>query len=141
MEPFPFTKEEWNSVREAVLPVHNATLADDPIVRASHLIGLIEVLAGLRDVYGNHPVLLETEADFTEDEHDSITLYRQATDIASQHSLPTFSIRLSLAQVLFDIGDPSAANQELLACEAELVACDEWEKTEWANLMREVNHN
>ena len=75
VEAFPFSEAEWAAVREAALPVVNAALADDAVLQASHLVGLMEVLAGLRARYGDHPVLLETEADFTEDDAESAALY------------------------------------------------------------------
>jgi hypothetical protein len=138
MEAFPFTEAEWAAVGDAVLPVVNAELADDPIVRASHLVGLLEVLAGLRARYGDHPVLLETEADFAGDDSERVTLYRRAASIAAAHGLATLSIRLSLARVLLDLGKPEAALAELLACEGELGENDESERTSWAELVAEA---
>jgi len=64
MESFPFTEDEWSEVETAALAVTNATLADDPVLRESTLVELIEVLNGLRCKYGDHAVLAETEADF-----------------------------------------------------------------------------
>lgn len=48
MEEFPFTEVEWAAVKDAGLPVVNAALADDPVLHASHLARLLDVLAGLR---------------------------------------------------------------------------------------------
>lgn len=138
MEAFPFTEAEWAAVREAALPVVNAGLADDLVLRSSHLIGLLDVLAGLRARHGDHPVLLETQADFAEDDADRIALYRRAAGIAEANGLPTLSIRLSLARVLLDDGEPEAALAELLACESELAEGDESERASWAGLAAEA---
>jgi hypothetical protein len=140
VEAFPFTEAEWASVREAALPVVNATLAGDQVLRASYLVGLLDVLAGLRARHGDHPVLLATEADFTEDDAEQVGLYRRAGAIAAAHGLPTLSIRLSLAQVLLDGGERDAALAELLACEGELVAGDESARADWAKLAAEARH-
>jgi hypothetical protein len=135
---FPLTKAEWAAVAEAALPVVNATLADDPVLRASHLEGLLEVLAGLRACHGDHPVLLETEADFAEEDAERIALYRRAAGIALAHGLPTLSIRLSLARALLDTGAPPAALAELSACENELGLGDASARESWANLVVEA---
>jgi hypothetical protein len=47
------------------------------------LVGLFDVLAGLRARHGDHPVLLETEADFTEDDEVRLALYQQAVPSAN----------------------------------------------------------
>lgn len=138
MEAFPFTEAEWATVREAALPVVNAGLADDPVLRASHLNGLLDVLAGLQARHGDHPALLETLADFAEDDAERIALYRRAAAIAAGHDLPTLSIRLSLARVLLDAGEPGTALAELLACKGELGEGDDSDRASWAALVAEA---
>jgi hypothetical protein len=135
MEEFPFTRAEWDAVGHAALPVVNASLADDDVLRASHLVGLLEVLARLRARYGDHPVLLETEADFLEDDGQRLALYEQAVCNAVANGLPTLSIRLSLARLLLEMGRQSAARDELFACEGEVREGDEWERARWSELV------
>jgi hypothetical protein len=135
VEAFPFTDAEWASVKDTALPVVNATLAKDAALHASRLIELRELLAGLRARYGNHPVLLETEADFADDDDERVELYRRAADTAKEHGLSTLSIQLSLAQVLLDLGKPAAAWDALRACEGELGDADESDRTWHAELM------
>jgi hypothetical protein len=48
MEPWPFSEAEWAAVSEAARPVVDAGLAEDALLRASHLINLLDVLASLR---------------------------------------------------------------------------------------------
>jgi hypothetical protein len=138
VEAFPFSEAEWAAVKEAALPVVNAGLAGDPVLRSSGLVGLLDVLAGLRARHGDHPVLLETQADFAEDDAERVALYRRAAGIAEANGLPTLSIRLSFARVLLESGEPEPALVELRACECELAECDESERAEWAELAAEA---
>ncbi len=138
MEQFPFSEAEWATVKEAALPVVNAGLAEDPALRTSRLPRLLDVLAGLRARHGDHPVLLETQAEFVEDDDERVHLYRRAATIADEHGLATLSIRLSLARVLLETGSPTAAVAELVACESELGEGDESERDQWAELVEEA---
>ena len=140
MEPWPFSEAEWVAVSEAALPVVNAGLAEDAALRASHLIGLLDVLAGLRARHGEHPVLLETEADFADDDAERIALYRRAVSIAETHGIQTLTIRLSLARVLLDMGERKAALDELRACEDEVPEGDNSDCRSWAELVAESQH-
>lgn len=135
MTPFPFSASEWAAVRAAALPVVNAGLAGDAVVRASHLNGLLDLLAALRVRHGEHPALLETEADFRDDDAERVALYRRAAALAAASDIPTLSIRLSLADVLLDHGEPTAARAELRACEGELAGGDDSDQATWARLM------
>jgi hypothetical protein len=125
MEAWPFSESEWTAVSEAALSVVNAGLAEDAVLRASHLLDLLDVLAGLRMRHGEHPVLLETEADFAEDEAERVALYRRAVLMAKTHGIRTLTIRLSLSRVLLDMGQREAAWDELCACEDEVPEGDD----------------
>lgn len=136
MEEFPFTDDEWAVVGEAARQVVNATLADDEPLHASRLLDLQDVLDALRRRYGEHPVLLETEADFAASPAESIPLYRRAESIAVAHNLPTLSIRLDLASCLIDMRQLAEARQVLLSCrsEAEAAGCES-DRTCWSELL------
>ena len=134
MDQFPFTEAEWNAVSDAGLQILNASYMEDLVLQASRLNELLDVLAELRERYGDHPILLETEADFIDDDHERIALYRQAVSTAETHNLATLSIRIALASVLIRLGEPTAALRELLACEAELSDADTGELEQWAEL-------
>ncbi|HYH68675.1 MAG TPA: hypothetical protein VD866_28540 [Urbifossiella sp.] len=123
---------------EAALPVVNTGLAGDAVLRASHLLGLRDVLAGLRAEHGEHPVLLETEADFAEDDLERVALYRRAVCVAEEHGIQTLTIRLSLSRVLLDLGQREAARTELLACQDELREGDDADRASWAELVEEA---
>jgi len=102
MDAFPFTNSDWNRVKDATYPIVNATLADDDTVADSLFIGLKETLHELRCSYGDHPILLETEADFCSDPDESIRIYSKALNIATKFNLPTDSICLSYTRALID---------------------------------------
>jgi len=137
MDAFPFTDDEWNLVIEASWAVMDATLADDSVLRQSLMIELEGVLGKLRDRYGDHPVLIETEADFQDEPIQQIELYRYALKLAVQHELPTYTIRISLAGVLLDdFGDSEEAAIELAACRDELDSLtDDWYRKQWSDLL------
>ncbi len=134
MEAFPYTKAEWMPVRDTLLSLVNAGLADDDVLRASYLVEVIELLAALRERHGEHPVLLETEADFIDDEDERVELYRRAAGIATANGLATLSIRLSLAKVLLDLDRPAEAALELATCQHELPDGDDSDRESWKEM-------
>jgi hypothetical protein len=129
MDKFPFSKREWRAVRAAAAAVAEASGPSQRTVRFDELRA---ALAGLRDKYGDHPVLIETEADFTSDPGTAAKLYRAAELYAAANELPTLSIRLSLARLLVEeLGEPNEARAALIACRDELpgaaaAACEAW---------------
>ena len=110
------------------------------MLRASHLISLLDVLAGLRARHGEHPVLLEMEADFAEDDFERVALYRRAASVAEAYGIQTLTIRLSLSRVLLDLGLREAARVELLACQDEVPDGDDSDRATWAELVAESKH-
>lgn len=143
MEQFPFTKLEWQHVSDVTSVLVNATLEDDDVLSDSLFAELSAVLHELRERYGEHPILLETEADFCDDPAVQLDMYRQAIHLALSNALPTFTIRMSLAAVLLThFNDPAAAACELNACKPELAAqVDEWETREWSELMSQCENS
>ncbi len=136
MDAFPFTNDDWDRVKDVAHPVLEARLSDDDAVAESMFLSLQETLANLRRKYGDHPVLLETEADFCDDTQDSIVLYSRALTIARENALPIVSICLSFARVLIDdADDPTEANRVLMACHEEVYRNhDESDRTEYEEL-------
>ena len=137
LDPFPFTKIEWQQVQDSALALLNATFADDKVLRASLFEDLSAVLDELRMRYGDHPILRETEGDFTDDPLQRVSAYKSAVRAAQPDGLPTLSTRISLARVLLeDFDNPDQAASELSACRSELSAgADESETREWFELM------
>jgi hypothetical protein len=113
VDVFPFTQTEWSRVGDAAFPLVNASYAGDDVLHALLFVELQHVLAELRDRYGDHPVLLETEADFTVENGERRSLYRRAIEIANRHGLPTLSMRLAVARMLIDDGEHQTALSEL----------------------------
>jgi hypothetical protein len=140
MERFPFSKKEWRSIREAAKAVAEAAHESDSDRRSDRFVDLQKLLKGLRDRHGDHPALLETEADFTSDPPTAIAMYRKAGETAAFHGLPTLSIRMSLARLMLDeLGDVSGARSALLAGRGELVDARSAECSAWASLLVECD--
>jgi hypothetical protein len=138
LSPFPFSESEWDRVNKAAAAVTNATLQDDDVLAASKLVELQLLLASLRDVHGEHPILLETEADFLNDPAERRELYLQAIDGALHGKIPTYTIRISLAALLLDsFVDCDAARNELMACKVEVMELgDSGEQLQWNQLLQ-----
>lgn len=140
MQPFPFSDDEWELVKQAATLVTNATLMDDDILREHYYGELVDLLDTFRVTHGDHPILLETHADFEQSPSLRIELYRKALAGALLHQLSTFSIRIPLAQALSeDFQDHDAALAELLACEQECQQDgDDYEREQWLTLYKEI---
>lgn len=134
---FPFSEVEWGRVSAVTTDVVNATLADDHILRASYFVQLKEVLAALRMVHGEHPILLETEADFGDDRNEQRRLYEAAIELAVEKRLPTYTARISFAELLLDqFSTPDDARRRLLACSDEVAQrADKLERKQWSELL------
>ena len=137
MEVWPFSEEDWDSIEDAVVALVNASEdADDESV-AKKLKDVFDLLEALAIKYGPHPVLFETKADIVPNPKERVGLYREAISLAEINSLPTSSIRLSLAEVLIeDLGDLKSANKELENCRGELA---EEDTKEWETLFLKAN--
>ncbi len=135
MDAFPFSELEWERVSQATLAVLNATLADDHALRQSLVIELKFVLDQLRFQHGDHPILLETEADFANDDHHRLQLYERAIKLACANDLPTYTIRISHAELLHRLGHGGEAKRQLESCQAEVDRIgDAGEQLQWRNL-------
>jgi hypothetical protein len=136
MDEFPFAEDEWARVRESTLSLTNASLANDNVLAQSLFSELEHVLGELRARHGEHPVLIETAADFQDSPTRQVELYRCALELAERNRLPTLSIRLSLAWVLLEnFGDAPQAEKELLACQEELSSnADDHDLAAWSKL-------
>lgn len=134
----PFFDDDWERVREASHAVLSAALDDNDLQTQLAFVELRRVLASLRQEYGDHPVLLETEADFEQDPAKRVCLYRLALEMANRQQVSTLSIRISLARVLIEsFGDTHQAKVELLMCRLELTEHgDESDVGEWHELIR-----
>ena len=139
MQRDPFTEEELEHLREISSRITQSTLAEDDILNAATLVELFDYLEQLRSVHGEHPAITETEADYTEDDEESIRLYREAIRLAEGTNILTYSIRLSLAHRYVDfLEKPKEALPELVACKEELFQYgDDCDRSEWWKLMKD----
>lgn len=141
MNPFPFSEAEWSRVEHASVDVVNATLMDDDVLSESRRIVLGNLLLELRERYGDHPILLETEADFATDSAQRRELYLRSITLAERNGLLTYTARLSLAELhLTEFGETENARRELLACQLEVEThADEHESRNWHSLLGKCN--
>jgi hypothetical protein len=137
LDAFPFSELAWARVNEAAAAVTNATLQDDEVLAASKVVELQMVLASLREAYGDHPVLLETEADFLDDPMERRDLYLRAIRGAVRGEIPTYTIRISLAALLLEsFADRASARAHLADCATEVTEFgDAGERAQWNELM------
>ena len=132
----PLTSAELHAVRRAARAVARAEEAGDADKRATRFSDLQSVLAEVRECRGEHPVLWELEADFTSDPEVAADLYRRADKAASESGLPTLSIRLSLARLMFkELGLVREARAALLACSKELPQASDKQSAAWSELL------
>lgn len=118
----------------------NATMADDEIWHAAAMRRFRKAIRKLRGSYGDHPVLIETLADYLDDPARRQRLYRRAIRIAVKNNLPTWTIRLFYARLLLDdFHDGPKALVQLQRCEREITElADEYDKNSWKELMEEI---
>jgi hypothetical protein len=136
MDDFALTEDEWDMVQWAAGAVTTAAQANDPERRAARFADLRAILSELRGRKGNHPILWETEADFTLEPRPAADLYVRAERAAVERRLPTLTIRLSLARLLIDeMGRPAAGRATLLACADELPQASEAQCAAWSALL------
>ena len=137
MDDFPFEATEWARVKEITLGIANATLADDDVLARAGFQKLEEYSKVLFSKYGNHPVLLETLADFAEDVDEQLELYRRASEEALGRKLPIHTIHVSWARILIEeCGKPEEALRVLeLGSRDVEVWGDEAEKSEFRDLL------
>jgi hypothetical protein len=135
MDEFPFTDSDWLDIQDAARGIVEAAHADDPEERAAQFARLQSILNRLRGWYGEHPILLETEADFMPDAAAAVDLYRRAEQLAVDHHLPALSARLSLARLLVEELDrPAEAREVLAACQTDLPMAHQDDCATWTAL-------
>ena len=136
MLPFPFSRSEWQVVTNQ--------LSEFLRVDAAQLLlenrrKLQRILSALDEQYGEHPVLLETEADWLFDSpYKRLSKYRRAEYVAQANGLPTYSIRLSIAEICLSLDKPNDAIDALRNCECELFNVPWYEQDKWHRLLADT---
>ncbi len=140
MNEFPFEKDEWDRLTQLVYQYVTPILNDqDPDECALPIIQ--SYVEDLKDKYGDHPILIETEADFESDVVEQNYLYEKATKVAIKNGLPTLSIRLSHARLkLHDLKQKDEAKKIIEECREEMLKSgDEYDKEEWQEILKECD--
>ena len=82
--PRGIEKVDWDKVHELACEVGNATLGDDEVLSESRNEELLATLNELRIKYGEHPSILGTLGDFTENTEEKMALYSRALERAKE---------------------------------------------------------
>ena len=136
MRAFPFTRAEWQPLEKVAESILNAHSAGDEVLRSSLRLEMLDLVSGLQKRHGDHPVLLEATADYTEDAAERVSLYRRAVEIAEAHGLPTLSVRLALAWVLVHrLSNSVAALEVLRVCGSDAADACESTRSYWSSLL------
>src|SRR5688572_21558293 len=108
---------EWEHIKEITLKITNAVLAGDEVLHAVYFDELFSYCEQLFEKHGQHPMLLATLADFTDDPGASLDYYSRASSEASRRGMPINTIHVSWAEALLHhAGDPSTAVSILEQC-------------------------
>ena len=136
MLPFPFSPSEWQTVTNQFYEFTR----DDASQRLSeNRRTLRKILAALYEKYGEHPLLIETEANWLVDSpHKKLSKFRHAEYLAQAHGLPTYSVRLSIAELLLTLDKPRDAVDAIRSCESELFSVPWYEQNDWHRLLEKA---
>jgi len=125
---FPYTADEGNRIVEIARHLVNAGLAHDELRRAKQLAELRQYLDELIGKYGEHPILIETQADYADTFEESMALYEKAKTDSKSMGLPLLSICLSMALLVLNERDGKSRALELLQeCQDEVCNANEYE--------------
>lgn len=106
--------EMYERVRELALAITNATLADDDALADSHFHQLLAYHEEMQRAGTSHPFLLETLADYTDDDREALRIYQRALVMSREwgQEEPTQTILVGMAERWLELG-----NEELVeAC-------------------------
>lgn len=109
MSPIP--PEMYERVRDLTLSITNATLADDAALADSHYQQLLAYYEETEKAGTSHPFLVETLADYTDDDREAIGFYLQALAISreSGRKEPTQTILVGMANRWIELGNEEQA--------------------------------
>jgi len=128
ISPFPYTTEEGDQITEIAKGLVNAGFADDEPKRAQRLSQLHDCLQKLIGKYGEHPTLIELQADFADTFEEGMSLYQKAKQISMSLGLSIRSICLSMAVLVLREKDAKGEAREFLQeCQNEMGDANEYE--------------
>ena len=131
MTEFPCTLEEWDLVVDLSARMVNDYYKRNPVEQEALRTILLNHVHGLRTKYGDHPAILETIADFTENESERVEYYNLACTAAAANSMPTIGIKNYLASSYTASGQVLAALNILMESGRELATSDDSTRADW----------
>ena len=137
MDPWPFEDRDWRKVEKIIERYKKAATAADDVVCRSLSREMHDLMVKLERKYGEHPVLLETRADFTKGRIKRLKLCRRALELSVEHGMPTLTIRIWLAELLLEeFRDPKEARRVLKEGEDEFLEPDQ--EPDWVSKFAEL---
>jgi len=106
MRPIP--PDVYNQVADLACAMTNATCADDAALCASLYQQLLAFYEDQRKRGALHPFVVESLADYTEDQTEALRFYREALS-TSEPDEPRYTILISMAERLIELGEREQA--------------------------------
>ncbi|WP_232055896.1 hypothetical protein [Tuwongella immobilis] len=98
LPPHPCTDDEWEKVCDfSGCYMRAMFVTPDSVIAEQSRHDCYHYINELIETYGNHPVLLETQARFCKTSEQAIQKLQEALFLAQSKTMPTFSIREALA--------------------------------------------
>ena len=82
----PITKEAWDRVHEKALDIVSAFQSDDSTMHATYTAQMMILLDELEANFGEHAMLYDTRADYTDDCATAISLCTKAHELAIEQN-------------------------------------------------------
>lgn len=103
--------EMYERVRELALAITNATLADNDALADSFYQQLLAYHEEMQRAGASHPFLVETLADYTDDNHEALRIYQRALVMSREwgQEEPTQTILVGMAQRWLELGNKEQA--------------------------------
>src|SRR5437899_4261666 len=122
MRPIP--PDVYDKVADLACGMTNATCADDAALHASLYEQLLAFYADRGRRGALHPFVVETLADYTKDRPEALRLYREAL-ATSEADEPRYTILISMAERLIELGERDQAEACLREGRAEAEGCND----------------
>ena len=116
--------EMYERVRDLALAITNATLADDEAVADSLYGQLLAYSEEMQKAGTSHPFLVETLADYTDDDREALRIYQKALAMAHERREddPTQTILVGMAKRWLEVGNDEQADACLGDASAEALS-------------------
>ena len=137
MNAWPFEEKDWKNWEAITRRYIDAVFAKDEIVCGSISREMYGMMIKWEKKYGEHPWILEHQADFAQNHRRKRELYERALDLAVKRCRATLTIRLSLAELLLDEFDDAVSALRVLM-DGQLEVVEKAQETDWIRMYQET---